>query len=268
VQAVAEAFARGEAGSRAPLLERRVSSIRSDATEWRTAESEPTNDSSPPGTLLPIGTALALRDHRHTECFETLKANLWLQQAPHRLNAVLFVGAGRAVQPRVAAERFAASLALGAGARVLLLDASDDAVEHAHRACAGEPPFTLERLLADTVSLQRPVEPPSVQLLPVGVPRLRRLALYQSPAFDHFLQAVRGFFDQVVMCAPPITFNSEALILARKADAVALVIESERTRKQAAARTRQQVEEAGGKVVGVVLTERRYRVPGWLYDRL
>jgi hypothetical protein len=49
---------------------------------------------------------------------------------------------------------------------------------------------------------------------------------------------------------------------------VLLVLESERTRRQAASWTMRQVEDAGGRLLGAVLNRRRYRVPGWIYRRI
>ena len=53
----------------------------------------------------------------------------------------------------------------------------------------------------------------------------------------------------------------------READAVVLVVESERTRKKTARWARQQLEDAGAKLLGVVLNKRAQHIPAWLYER-
>ena len=93
------------------------------------------------------------------------------------------------------------------------------------------------------------------------------LSIFQSEAFDQFLQKAREFFDYVVIDAPPLAGYPETVLLSRKADGVILVIESEKTRKQSALLAKKQIETAGGKLLGVVLNKRRYRVPSWLYKR-
>ena len=94
------------------------------------------------------------------------------------------------------------------------------------------------------------------------------LSVFQSEAFDEFLQKAREFFKYVVVDAPPLAGHPETLLLSRKADGVILVIESEKTRKQSALWAKKQIETAGGKLLGVVLNKRKYRIPNWLYKRV
>jgi hypothetical protein len=49
---------------------------------------------------------------------------------------------------------------------------------------------------------------------------------------------------------------------------VILVVESERTRKRTAMWAKEQVEGAGGKLLGVVLNKRKYYIPDWLYKHI
>jgi Mrp family chromosome partitioning ATPase len=49
-------------------------------------------------------------------------------------------------------------------------------------------------------------------------------------------------------------------------DGVILVIESQKTRKRAARWAKEQIEGAGGKLLGVVLNKHRYYMPDWLYE--
>ena len=47
-----------------------------------------------------------------------------------------------------------------------------------------------------------------------------------------------------------------------------LVLEAGKTRKQVAVRAKQELEEAGGKLLGVVLNRRKFYIPEWIYKRL
>ena len=57
-------------------------------------------------------------------------------------------------------------------------------------------------------------------------------------------------------------------VLCTKVDGVVLVIEAGKTREQVAVRAKKELEEAGGKVLGVVLNKRKYHIPEWIYKRL
>lgn len=91
------------------------------------------------------------------------------------------------------------------------------------------------------------------------------LALIQSEAFDRFLATVRERFDHVIVDAPPLQGFPESLVLSRKVDGVVLVVESGKTRKRTALWAKQQVVDAGGTLLGVVLNKRKYYIPNWLY---
>jgi Mrp family chromosome partitioning ATPase len=79
---------------------------------------------------------------------------------------------------------------------------------------------------------------------------------------------MRDKFDYVILDAPPVPAFPECLVLCAKVDGVVLVVESGKTRRQVALRARKQVEEVGGKVLGVVLNKRKYYIPEWIYRRL
>jgi Mrp family chromosome partitioning ATPase len=51
-------------------------------------------------------------------------------------------------------------------------------------------------------------------------------------------------------------------------DGVLLVLEAGKTRRHVAIRAKKELEEAGGKLLGVVLNKRRYHIPERVYKRL
>jgi Mrp family chromosome partitioning ATPase len=46
------------------------------------------------------------------------------------------------------------------------------------------------------------------------------------------------------------------------------VIEAGKTRKQVALRAKEDLEQAGGNLLGVVMNKRKYHIPDWIYKRL
>jgi glycerophosphoryl diester phosphodiesterase len=51
-------------------------------------------------------------------------------------------------------------------------------------------------------------------------------------------------------------------------DGVVMVIESGKLRRQVAIRAKQELQDAGARILGVVLNKRKYHIPNWLYKRL
>lgn len=215
--------------------------------------------SDPIGRHSPLAHPLAVR-----QC-EVLQANLWLRYPANMTTVTLFIGATAGCGVSTVVNNFVAALGQDAGARVLLVDFSH----------AGPAPAPAEGPGPDLLHLLDYGPPPSRSGSAPNVHAIRGaslgpmpLALFQSDAFDQFLQAARNRFDCVVIDAPPLQGHPESLVLSRKADGVVLVIESGATRKQTALWAKQQIEGAGGNLMGVVLNKRRYYIPRWLYGRV
>jgi Mrp family chromosome partitioning ATPase len=79
---------------------------------------------------------------------------------------------------------------------------------------------------------------------------------------------MREGHDFIVLDGPPIYGSAECRILCNRVDGVVLVIEAGKTRRHAAASAKDQVEKAGGRLLGVVINRRRYYIPEFIYKRL
>src|SRR6202521_448277 len=204
------------------------------------------------------------------EYYEGLKADLGAQTA---MKVVLFIAPTSGSGASTAAANFAALLAEDAGTKVLFIDAD---LRSAARSQSPETNFawknagvSLAQLLASDRSSVYPVPGPSnLYVLPGGTTCSLPLSLFQSEAFDRLLRTVRERFRYVVVDSPPLQGCPESLVLSRKADGVVLVVESEKTRKRTALWAKQQIENAGGKLLGAVLNKRRSHIPGWLNKRI
>jgi Mrp family chromosome partitioning ATPase len=79
--------------------------------------------------------------------------------------------------------------------------------------------------------------------------------------YDH----LRHTYAMTIIDCPPSDGVSDLIALARHADGVVLLVQAGRTRAQLAARVRDMIRDAGGRVLGVVLNRRRNHIPGMLY---
>lgn len=204
------------------------------------------------------------------EQYEVLKAKLWSRYSEKGMKVLAFVGANTGSGVSTTASNFAATLAQDARAKVLLIDANlrtpqklpakrDTEIDN-------RPDVALAGLLAAELA-DRNIIPGSgnVCVLPNHTKCALPLTLFQSEAFDQFLKAVRERFDHVIIDAPPLQGFAESIVLSRKADGVILVVEAGQTRRRVGLWAKQQIEEAGGKILGVVLNKRKFYIPNWLY---
>ncbi len=94
------------------------------------------------------------------------------------------------------------------------------------------------------------------------------VSLFESKRFAEFLNKSRKTFDYVILDGAPLPNSAETRVLCDKVDGVVMVIESGKLRRQVAIRAKQELEDAGARILGVVLNKRKYYIPEWLYKRL
>ena len=94
------------------------------------------------------------------------------------------------------------------------------------------------------------------------------MTLFESIYFDNFLKRMRDTFDYVIIDSPPVNAYAESLVIAKKVDGIILVLESGKSRKQVAIRAKQQIDESGALLIGVILNRRKHYIPEWIYRRL
>ena len=82
------------------------------------------------------------------------------------------------------------------------------------------------------------------------------------------LQTLRYVFDYVLLDCPSLKSSGDAALFAEAVNAVIVVVEAERTRKEQVRNTLQTIESANGNLIGCVLNKRQYPVPNWLYQRI
>ncbi len=79
---------------------------------------------------------------------------------------------------------------------------------------------------------------------------------------------LRGEYDYVLVDAPSIGHSEAAVVLGSMVDGVILVLRAGKTRRIAARRAKQMLEEAGVTVLGAVLWDRTFPVPEAIYRRI
>ncbi|PTE00024.1 GumC family protein [Pandoraea apista] len=82
---------------------------------------------------------------------------------------------------------------------------------------------------------------------------------------NRLFDALRESHDYIVVHAPPSSQSFTGIENASLADATVLVVRAEATRKPVIAGLKAQVEDAGGRLIGVALTHRRGYIPSFIY---
>jgi hypothetical protein len=75
-------------------------------------------------------------------------------------------------------------------------------------------------------------------------------------------------FGLIVWDVPPLSSAPVALGLAHEVDAVVLLVQAYRTRKQVALHAALRLQESGGRLLGVVLNRTVNFIPSWIYRLL
>jgi Mrp family chromosome partitioning ATPase len=198
--------------------------------------------------------------------FDELKMNFLARYAGDSVKSVLFVGTARGDGASTAAFYFARSLAQDIDSRVLFINADlrGPPSELTGSACnAG-----IASLGEAEAVAPRPTRQGNLHVLPGGRGYADPAVLFQSKRFDTFMAQVSEQFDYVILDAPPLEEAPESIALSAKVNGVMLVIDAQRARATIALRTKQRIQEVGGRLLGIVLNRRQYYIPAWLYERI
>jgi protein-tyrosine kinase len=201
--------------------------------------------------------------------YEELKANFLARNTDQPKKTILFTGVVNGDGASSTATNFAKTLARDPELKVLLIDANLRNPS-LHNVFSITHTSSLAMLLEEAIPGRVPFrfEQGQVSVLPCGGKFSDPTSIFASREFSVFLQAMRQIFDFIVLDGPPVFRSPETRLISSKVDATILVIRSGATRKQIAYRAIQELEAAGGKVLGTVVNRRKYYIPNWLYKRL
>jgi protein-tyrosine kinase len=204
--------------------------------------------------------------HAAMECYEELKTNL-LAGHTQESKTLLILGTNHRDGSSTTAINFASTLAGNCRMRVLLIDANLR-TPSLHETFGLEQEHGLSDLLTNgrtTDALVKKVDERNLHVVTCGSNRTAPVTLFESKRFCEFLKLMRNKFDYVILDGPPAPSFSETRVLCSKVDGVIMVLAAGKTREQVAKRAKQEIEGAGGKILGVVLNRRRFRIPEWIY---
>ena len=116
----------------------------------------------------------------------------------------------------------------------------------------------LANYLTETESLNDCIvrdEQSGVDILPAGTIPINRLELLAHPRFLALLQELKGRYTKIIIDTPPVQAVSDALMIARLADAVVMVVKADHSRSGFIQNSLAKLIQSHAKLYGVVLND-------------
>jgi len=179
------------------------------------------------------------------------------------LRSVLFCSIERRNRLAIISARVAQALATIANLSLCLLDANLRSPT-LHEVLARPNRQGLSDFLrqpSDLRGLIQHLDPTNLWFLPAGPPAANVDSLIFSDRMRICLADLRSQFDCVLIQAPPIDSDEEAVWMGRLTDGVILVLEAGVSRRDDAERAKQSFDAAGVKVLGAVLNSHQSPIP-------
>lgn len=193
-----------------------------------------------------------------------------LPAARQRLRTLALVSANEGEGTSTCVANLAKHLADQVRARVLMIDCN---LYHPmlHELAGADNDEGLTDVISGAIELPSAIKQtrvPTLSLVSSG-----KAVVYPSlvlePALlrERLMDRIAGF-DFVLLDCPPVNSHFESARLAALCDGVILVVEGEKTRRQAAQNAKAQLNQARCKLLGVFMNKRKMYIPKPIYDRL
>jgi capsular exopolysaccharide synthesis family protein len=108
----------------------------------------------------------------------------------------------------------------------------------------------------------------SLDVITVGNMSAHTLDVLRSEAVENFFDILSDTYDYILVDAPAANHYPDAQVLAAVVGDVVLVTHADQTPREAVAQAKKRIESGGGKVAGLVLNQRSFPIPSFLYRRV
>ena len=202
------------------------------------------------------GELVVLREPRSpaAEAFRTLRTAILFSAPGAPPKVILVTSAGASEGKTVSSLNLATSFA-EAGSRVLLLD-GDLRRPDCHRAFGLENDRGLSNFLAGQADLGgviHALDAPRLFFVPAGPAAPNPAELVGSARMRETLEELRDAYDFIILDSPPVLPVTDAVILAREADGVVLVVKGDDTPRELVRRARDLLIQANPHLLGAVV---------------
>jgi len=218
--------------------------------------------------IVPKGSVVReqLEDRRSqvSEAYQSVRAALQFS-TEHGVPRSLLITSTRAAEGKSSTALAISQTLASLGATVLLIDSDLRKPTFRGPASSAE---GLSTLLAGAENVRDCIHPTEVEglfLLPSGPIPPNPAELLALGRFDHVLNEVTGWFDHVVIDAPPVLGLADAPLLSSVCEGTLMVIEAGSVRRAAALNAVTRLKGAGARMMGAVLTKFNAKRSGYGY---
>ncbi len=203
----------------------------------------------------------------HSEAYRVLRTNIQVANVDQPVKTLLVTSPNPVEGKSLTAANLAVVMAQ-AGLRTVLVDA-DLRRPSQHRLFGVTNDFGLtnglvqQELASDGYMHSTDIE--NLRVVTSGQIPPNPTELLGSKRMHKLIQALRDQADMIILDSPPCLPLADAAVLARQVDGVLLVVDAGSTRRDSAAKAKETLERAGGKVLGVALNRVSARGSGYYY---
>jgi len=188
------------------------------------------------------------------EAFRSLRTAVLFSTPSTPPKVIQMTSAGAGEGKTVSSLNLATALA-EAGSSVLLIDV-DLRRPACHRTLGVDKERGLSSFLAGRVELDAVIhnlEQPRISFIPAGPTPPNPAELVGSQRMHDALAVLRERYDFIILDSPPVLPVTDAVLLAREADGVVLVVKGHDTPRELLRRARDQLAQANGRLLGAVV---------------
>jgi capsular exopolysaccharide synthesis family protein len=200
------------------------------------------------------------------EACRSIRTNLMFMSAQKEIQLIVVTSPGPQDGKTTAAISLAITMAQ-AGARVLLID-TDMRKPRIHRSFGIKAERGISTAIMGDASPEDVIvhtEIPNLDVMPCGPTPPNPAELLHTERFRALLAQCRRTYDKVILDAPPTGPVTDPAIIGSLADGVLLVLRAGHTTKEAAIYARRHLNDAGARILGVVINQTDRKGAGYGY---
>ena len=202
--------------------------------------------------------------------FQRIKSYILMAAEEAPLKTIAITSAVDGEGASTVAVNTALALSLGHEQRVLLVDANLRSPS-IHRYLRLENRLGLTDIMMPEVDLKNAIQELNISHLSVltaGENQIDPPQFFRSTRFKRILSDLEARFDYVIFDCPPCSLSTDTQTLASRVDGFLMVVKYQNTRREILKNAQTKLEKARGKILGVILNERRFEIPEFIYRRL
>jgi capsular exopolysaccharide synthesis family protein len=201
---------------------------------------------------------ITLKDPKNpvSESYRTLRTNLQFLATKGELQTLLVTSATAGDGKTATATNLAVAMAQ-AGKRVVLVSA-DLRRPRAHRFLEASNELGLSTVLSEGTPIWHAAKNPGIEnlrIVPSGPVPPNPAELLQSERMAEVIKQLRESADLIIIDTPPVLAVADASILAQHADGTLFVVDADTASRAATTQARDQLENAGARVIGAVFNK-------------